>query len=66
MISLLTEGHRGDSDGEEDEAGHGRGHGGLGAAHQAAEGRSGQGTGGLDTAQRSCHQKYEVRLSHHL
>ena len=51
MISLLTEGHRGDSDGEEDEPGHDWGHSGLGAAHQAAEGRGGQGTGGLDTAQ---------------
>ena len=58
MISLLTEGHRGDSDGEEDEPGHDWGHSGLGAAHQAAEGRGGQGTGGLDTAQRPWHQKY--------
>ena len=57
----LTEGHGSDSYGEEDEAGHDRGHIGLGAAYQAAEGRGGQGTGRLDTAQWSCHHKEEIR-----
>ena len=54
VVVLLTEGHGGDSDGEEDEAGHGGGHGGLGAAHQATQRGSGQGTRGLDTGQWTC------------
>ena len=41
VVVLLTQGHGGDSDGEEDEAGHGGGHGGLGAAHQATQRGSG-------------------------
>ena len=61
LCYLHTEGHGRDSDGEEDEAGHDRGHIGLGAANQAAEGRGGQGTGRLDTAQWSCHHKEEIR-----